>query len=135
MSKHQNETISSRESHVCHLTHQTARFWQFGRPVLGGNFWFPRWNSFILVFWHLYKAYLNVFTWICLLTFFYPMYPSNPQCIKYDCNCKYWMNPPILPIHLPSPYQCMGVSLIKVCSSNSNTPFLWPLSWSEIEVI
>ena len=73
MSKHQNETISSRESHVCHLTHagQTARFWQFGRPVLGGNFWFPRWNSFILVFWHLYKAYLNVFTWICLLTFFF----------------------------------------------------------------
>ena len=45
MPKHQNEKNSSRESQVCHLTQagQTAWFWQLGRPVLGGNFWFPRW--------------------------------------------------------------------------------------------
>ena len=67
----------------CHLTQagQTARFWQFGWPVLGGSFWFPGWFFFIFVFWHSFKAYLNVFTWICLWTFFYPMHPSNPQCI------------------------------------------------------
>ena len=99
MSKHQNETISSRESHVCHLTHadQTARFWQFGRPVLGGNFWFPRWNSFILVFWHLYKAYLNVFTWICLLTFFLPYVSFKPTVyyetgIHADDNTTFFRN-------------------------------------------
>ena len=98
MSKHQNETISSRESHVCHLTHagQTARFWQFGRPVLGGNFWFPRWNSFILVFWHLYKAYLNVFTWICLLTFFLPYVSFKPTVFL---NYSYFKEPLNINIH------------------------------------
>ena len=71
MPKHQNEKKSSRESQVCHLTQagQTAWFWQLGRPVLGGNFWFPRWIFFILVFWHSYKAYINVFTRISLQTF------------------------------------------------------------------
>ena len=41
--------------------------------------WFPRWNSFILVFWHLYKAYLNVFTWIFLLTVFLPYVSFKPS--------------------------------------------------------
>ena len=83
MPKHQNEKNSSRESQVCHLSQagRTAWFWKLGRrPVLGGTLWFPRWIFFILVFWHSYKAYVNVFTWISLQTFFYPMYPSNPQC-------------------------------------------------------
>ena len=43
--------------------------------------WFPRWNSFILVFWHLYKAYLNVFTWIFLLTVFLPYVSFKPSYI------------------------------------------------------
>ena len=90
MPKHQNENISSRESQVCHLTHasQTARFWQLGWPVLGGNFWFPGWNIFILVFWHSYKAYLNVFTWISCQTFFFTLckYPSNPQWVVCQCH-------------------------------------------------
>ena len=45
----------------CHLEQasRTARIWQFGRTVLGGNFWFPGWIFFILVFSHSYKAYRN----------------------------------------------------------------------------
>ena len=68
----------------CHLEQasRTARIWQFGRSVLGGNFWFPRWIFFNLMSWHSYNAYLKVFTWICLWTFFYPMYPSNPQWVR-----------------------------------------------------
>ena len=31
------------------------------------------------MFWHSYMAYLNVFTWISLQTFFYLMHPSNLQ--------------------------------------------------------
>ena len=46
--------------------------------MLGGNFWFPRWIFFILVFWHSYMTYLNVFTWICLQTFFLPYVSFKP---------------------------------------------------------
>ena len=84
MPKHQNEKNSSRESQVCHLTQagQTAWFWQLGRPMLGGNFWLPRWFFFILVFWHSYKAYIDVFTWISLQTFFLPYVSFKPTVYK-----------------------------------------------------
>ena len=41
----------------CHLEQasRTARIWQFGRPVLGGNFWFPGWIFSNLMFWHSYN--------------------------------------------------------------------------------
>ena len=52
--------------------------WNIGRPMLGGNFWFPRWIFFILVFWHSYMTYLNVFTWISFQTFFLPYASFKP---------------------------------------------------------
>ena len=72
----------------CHLEQasRTARIWQLGPPVLGSNFWFPGWIFFILVFWHSYKAYLNVFTWICLWTFFalYILQTHSEQTITFE---------------------------------------------------
>ena len=50
----------NEETKSCHLTQagQTARFRQFGRPVLGGNFFFPHSSgSGLMVFWcHFYPA-------------------------------------------------------------------------------
>ena len=68
MPKHQNEKNSSRESQVCHLAQAglTARIRQFGRPVLGGKLVIP------------YQAYINVFTWISLQTFFLPYESFKP---------------------------------------------------------
>ena len=54
MPKQQNETISSRESQLCHLTQagQTAWIWQFSQAVLGGNFLFPPSSgSGLMIFW------------------------------------------------------------------------------------
>ena len=81
MPKHQNENISSRESQVYPLAQagQTARFWQFGRPVLGGKLvisWMKYFHFGVLAF---LQGLSKCFHLNLPSDFFYPMYPSNPQ--------------------------------------------------------
>ena len=53
-------------------------YWQFGRPILGGNFWFPGWFFFSILCFGIHTMPIWMFSpEFFFALFFYPMYPSN----------------------------------------------------------